>query len=453
MVVVQASKLNLPYPSLSSPHITSLLFEPNSLSLALMHSDSSFSLYPSLSSPLSLSSLPPPQTLIHPPSSSSTFLLLQNPNPNPNPRVLFIVSGPYKGGSQVLLRFYILHKQTQFVRAQVVCTQKDLNFDHKLGVLVDSNHGVSIRLSGSVNFFAMYSVSGSKISVFAVKDVGGDGVAVKLMRCAVIDCCKLVWSISVSFGFLILGEDDGVRVFNLRQLVKGRVRKAKTSNSSLKLNGVIGDNVHSEAGDCGNKHGSGKCEGTCDGYLCRKNDRNCVSVKQRSVKLKQDSCEDGVCFAAFKGKELETSKSRRRIPVKAISIDALSPNKLLILDSDGGLQLLHLSIPVIGSDITTFMQQLPNTMKVQKVAVLPEIAARTQSVWVSDGYNSVQMMVASDMDSAVSQNDLNESKEKPMHITVGLTIFTGEKIQDLTPLAGNAILILGQGNLYTYATS
>ena len=33
----------------SSPHITSLLFNPHTLSLALMHSDSSFSLYPSIS--------------------------------------------------------------------------------------------------------------------------------------------------------------------------------------------------------------------------------------------------------------------------------------------------------------------------------------------------------------------------------------------------------------------
>lgn len=184
-----------------------------------------------------------------------------------------------------------MHKQKQFVRAQVVCNQKDLHFDQKLGVLVDSNHGVSIKLAGSVNFFAMYSVSSSKIWVFAVKAVSNgddddDGVAVKLMRCAVIDCCKLVWSISISFGFLILGEDDGVRVLNLSQLVKGRVRKSRTSNSSLKLglaNGVVGDNGNSAAGDCGNKHASGKCEGTlektCNGYLCRKNDTNYVSGK------------------------------------------------------------------------------------------------------------------------------------------------------------------------------
>lgn len=97
-------------------------------------------------------------------------------------------------------------------------------------------------------------------------------------------------------------------------------------------------------------------------------------VKQRSVKLKQDSCDEGVCFVAFKRKEFQTSKSRRRIPVKAISIDAVSPNKFVILDSDGGLHILHISSPVIGSDLITFMQQLPNTMKVQKLAVLPDIA-------------------------------------------------------------------------------
>lgn len=32
-------------------------------------------------------------------------------------------------------------------------------------------------------------------------------------------------------------------------------------------------------------------------------------------------------------------------------------------------------------------------------------------------------------------------------LLVGLTIFTGEKIQDLTPLAANTVLILGQGNM------
>lgn len=92
-------------------------------------------------------------------------------------------------------------------------------------------------------------------------------------------------------------------------------------------------------------------------------------------------------------------------------------------------------------------------MKVQKLAVLPDIASRTQSVWASDGYNSVHMMLASDMDNAVNENDRNDSEEKLIHISAVLTIFASEKIQDLIPLATNAILILGQGNLYTYAIS
>ncbi|KAJ6707689.1 hypothetical protein OIU85_028000 [Salix viminalis] len=52
-------------------------------------------------------------------------------------------------------------------------------------------------------------------------------VMVKLMRCAVIECSVPVWSISVSSGVLILGEDNGVRVFNLRQLLKCKVKKVK----------------------------------------------------------------------------------------------------------------------------------------------------------------------------------------------------------------------------------
>ena len=60
-------------------------------------------------------------------------------------------------------------------------------------------------------------------------DGGGDGNdgdgGVRLMRCAVIECSRPVFSVSVAFGFLILGEENGVRVFGLRRLVKGRSGK------------------------------------------------------------------------------------------------------------------------------------------------------------------------------------------------------------------------------------
>jgi hypothetical protein len=111
----------------------------------------------------------------------------------------------------------------------------------------------------------------------------GDGEMVKLMRCAVIECSVPVWSISVSSGVLVLGEDNGVRVFNLRQLVKGRVKNVKDISSNgksdgkgLKLpNGVVGDDYF---------HGSSSGNG-CNGVLDMKTDKQYVSGKCATIEL------------------------------------------------------------------------------------------------------------------------------------------------------------------------
>ncbi|XP_024037849.1 uncharacterized protein LOC18039383 isoform X4 [Citrus clementina] len=448
VVISRASKLSLPNPSLPSspPQITSALYEPNSLSLALMHSDSSISLYSSISL-FTLSSLPStPQVLIPSPSYSFTFLLLNHtPNPNPSPRVAFIAVGPHRSEPKLVLRLYVLKRNNFYGKAQVFCKQKGVSFDEKLGVLLDINHGLGLKLVGSVNFFAMYSLSSSKIWVFGVKLMDGDGddgVRVKLMRCAVIECCKPVWSLSLSFGFMILGEDNGVRVLNLRSLVKGKVKKIK--NSSLP-NGIIGDYGF-----------DGPTERiACNGYLDEKIDKHSVSVKQRSVKYKQDSDEGGACFLAFRMKEVEGLKSTKMplMSLKAISIQAVSLKKFLILDSSGNLHMLHLSSPVAGSNIIGHIRQLPHVMNVQKLAVHPDISLRTQTIWITDGYHSVNVMVSSDMDAADNENGRNESEENLTQCSVIEAIFVGEKIQDLVPLAANGLLILGQGNLYAYANS
>ncbi|KAK7266753.1 hypothetical protein RIF29_19407 [Crotalaria pallida] len=484
MVLVQASKLTLPTPSsLSSPpHTpTSLLFEPTSLSLALTHFDSSISLYPSFSTPSSSSSsshftLPSPQTLIPSPSSSSTFLLLKsnsNPDSNSTPRVLFIVSGPHR--SQILLRFFLLNAKTNaFVPAgNVLCSQKDLRFESNLGVLVNSKHGVSIKLAGSVNYFAMYSVSCAKVWVFAAKTddgapaSGGGDEVVRLMRCAVIECSRPVWSVSISFGLLLLGEENGVRVFGLRRLVKGRVKKVRNSNTNLnsKLpNGVIA------------KHGEGKIG------------KHGVAVKQTNVKQN-----GGVCFVALKGKEVEKKTiTKVSISIKVISIQALSQRMFLILDSDGDLHLLCLSNSGIGVDITGHVRQLTHTMKVQNLAVLPDVSTSiailavvamlitscivggaaeiavgvvnicnkdawecphsssccfflSRIVWISDGCHSMHLFNATDVENALNEADGSDGDEKLMHLPVNHVLFSSEKIQDVICLASNSILVLGQG--------
>ncbi|CAO2825438.1 unnamed protein product [Amaranthus hypochondriacus] len=247
VIAVEARKFNLPNLSLSSPKVTSFLYEPNSHSLALMHSDSSFSLFPSFS-PFSSSNssfLPAPQTLIPNPSSSACFVPL-NPDSTKiqdcpdDKNVVFVVSGPHNGGSRVVLRFYLLGKDGKFVTAQVGCSQNGVRFDRKFGVIVDVSHGMKVMLCGSVNYLALYSASGGKMWVFGVKLIGS-GRDLRLVKCAVIDCTLPISSICLSFGFLIMGELRGVRVFPLRALVKGRVgnrrkmRVAKAKGEGLNV--------------------------------------------------------------------------------------------------------------------------------------------------------------------------------------------------------------------------
>nr|ABD96876.1 hypothetical protein [Tarenaya spinosa] len=379
-VVVRSSKLSLPNASLSpsSPRVSSLLFEPISSSLALSLSDSSISLYPSLF-PFSSSSLSYPQTLIPAPCSSTSFLLLRSRDSNPgegsgnrsSARVLFVVAGPYRGGSRVLLRFYALREEDKgFVRAQVVCDQKGMEFDRKVGVLLNLSHGVSVKVTGSVNYFAMHSVSNSKILIFGVKlmsDGNGDeAVVVKLMRCGVVECSRPVWSIGIFSGMLLLGEDNGVRVLNLREIVKGSVKKVKNSGR-LEDKRLRGHNVD-------RRSVSG------NGYLDGKKERHAVHASQRLSKHRQESSEASMCFVSFQKKVADMdvnleSKSCPVMSVKAISIQALSSKRFLILDSAGYIHVLHVSGHPLGSNFACNMQQLPHFMEVQMLAVLPEITA------------------------------------------------------------------------------
>ncbi|KAL3719391.1 hypothetical protein ACJRO7_004362 [Eucalyptus globulus] len=479
MVVVQASKLTIPTNlSLSpSPAITAVLYDPHSLSLALMHADSSVSLYPRLS-PLSLpssSSLPPPQTLVPGPSSSSAFLLLLRrrdggggggggEGEGESSRVVFLVSGPHRGGSQILLRFYVLQSGgggggDRFARARVVCKQKGLTFDPGLGVVFDNRHGVSIKISGSTNFFAMYSISSGKIWVFAVKALGdggaggggGDGGDLELMRCAVIECCKPVWSISFSFGLMVLGEENGVRVFNLMALVKGGSKRVRNLNSNGKLgnrrlpNGLTGSGI------------GGNLENARNVSLGGKNDKHPASVKQSTVKLKQEANDGSSCFVTLKSEDSadSTSMSTPVTSLKALYIQPLSPRSFIVLDSVGDLHLVCLpkSKAPTASDVNFHLKHMPHVMKVHHLTAFPDIAMSSGTIWIDDGYNTVHMMVGFDMEAANDANDGNQSRERLMQISVAQAIFTSEKIQSVISLASNAILILGQGSLYAYAVS
>ncbi|KZV16702.1 hypothetical protein F511_28490 [Dorcoceras hygrometricum] len=365
----------------STPHLSSLLFDPKSSSLAFRHFDSSFSLYPCVN-PLTLSSFPSPQTLIPSPTSSAAFLHLQT-SPE-STTTLFITCSPVpRPPSSTLFRFYVL-RDDRFGKIKVSSNHRDLEWNQsKGGVVFNTHHGVSMKLSGGINVFSLYSVSNAKIWVFAVRlivDHGG-AEALKLMKCAVIDCCFPIFEIRVLFGFLILGEEKGVRVFPLRPLVKGKQRKEKKSG---------GKRLNLQSGSSN----GGKT-------MARDGD----SIKLRFMKLRQDSKHTGGVFVAFGNEDFNGSVSVK-MPgksVKAISVEALSVTKFVILDSIGNLHVLCLSSSLHGLDTCCVMKQTTQTMKVLKMAVFNDVSTVTQA------------------------------------------ILTSEKVHDIVPLDANSILILGQG--------
>lgn len=140
----------------------------------------------------------------------------------------------------MLLRFYVCNpSRNTFVKLKVVCNHRDLRFDeNRCGVVFEVPHGVSVKLVGGINVFALHSVSNSKIWVFALRTVDEDECqVVKLMKCTVIDCTLPIFSMHISFGYLVLGEENGVRVFQLRPLLKGGVKRDRRVNGRVHLNG------------------------------------------------------------------------------------------------------------------------------------------------------------------------------------------------------------------------
>lgn len=89
-----------------------------------------------------------------------------------------------------------------------------------------------------------------------------------------IECSVPVWSVSVSSGVLILGEDNGVRVFNLRQLLKWKVKKVKGFVWNGKLDGKGLKSPNGVGDDYDPISSSGNA---CNGALDGKTDKHCVS--------------------------------------------------------------------------------------------------------------------------------------------------------------------------------
>lgn len=309
------------------------------------------------------------------------------------------------------------------------------------------------------------------------------------MKCAVVDLVLPVHSVAVSMGFLLLGEENGVRIFPLRPLIKGEGRVARRSGLGQKrlsaakgidsvanackkgvLNGVVIPPSCAKSGT--GSIAAGKPPRPEAGGYCNDRGAEVESVvekgasgdrapyKLRTVRVSQNSSDHSSFFVVMTCGDIQNSKNALS-SVKVVSIHALSQKKFLILDSAGDLHVLSLHGTVKAPKDTHYsitskdahVNHLDHTMKVQMLAVIPDISTKIQVVWISDGGYSMHMMSVADMEFPVSENDDDESKQKGIQISAIEAIFTSEKVQDIVPLSANTILVLGQGSIFAYATA
>lgn len=257
-MVVHATKLHLPNRRHFSD-VTAASLDHHSRSLALVLSDSSLLLYPSLS--LSLSPSPPPAPTAIPPSVSAHAFLRLQPTPAASPRTLLLAAGPLR--SSTLLRAWILSDAgPSFARAALGCSRGQIAGD-SASVLLPLRHGFSVALGGGVNVCALHSPAERRIWVMAAR-LAGDG-AVSLVKCVSIECTAPIFSMRVCMRVLILGEQGGVRVFPLRPLVKG-LPASKKADALKQFEGNGADMGKSHASDVNAPGGASLCNGETRGF-------------------------------------------------------------------------------------------------------------------------------------------------------------------------------------------
>ncbi|XP_074583677.1 uncharacterized protein LOC141839755 isoform X2 [Curcuma longa] len=461
---LHASRLPLPISSSPAASVSSLLYEPSSSSLALMLDDLSAFLYPSFT-PTRFPG--PSHTAVPPPSTAACFLRLL-----PSSRVLFLTASPLAAGSSLQLRVWILLSRggsgTAFNPARL-----DFRNDRgRFAVALNLRHGHTIRLAGSVNAFVIHSVAVNQIWVFAAKLAAGEEDTVHLMKCAVVELTLPIYSITLSMGFLLLGEVDVIRVFPLRPMIKGKRSKSRVS-AIKKASASIGDLckknlpngliipkniiksslVPEESGIRSGCEGSGK-----NSAAEEKGD------KLKTVRVRQDSGDLYSFFVVIKPAELQSCKGSKSTPasLKAVCIHVLSEKKYLILDSAGGLHVLNFNESGMALEFNAKSSmpfknahafQLENIMEVQLLAVLPDISSKTQYAWLSDGEYSIHLISMEDVDTAADVIDKDGCKQKSIVISVMGAIFASEKVQDLVPISSNSCLVLCPGSMFIYGVA
>ncbi|KAG6520308.1 hypothetical protein ZIOFF_017356 [Zingiber officinale] len=422
---LHASKLDLPLPTTSSPAaaVSYLLYEHSSRSLALVLDDFSAFLYPSLSP----TRFPAPNhTAVPPPSTAACFVRLL-----PSSRVLFLTAAPLAAGSSIQLRVWILLSRGGSAASAFSPARLDFRNDRgRFSVALGLRHGHTVRLAGSANVFVIHSVAANQIWVFAAKMAAAEEATVHLMKCAVVELSLPIYSITVSMGFMLLGEVDGVRVFPLRPLIKGKLSKSCVSTIK-KATASTGD-LYKKILPNGLMIPKNFIKSSLIPEVEEKTVLDFVDYiyisesidKLKTVRVTQDSSDPYSFFVFIKPAELQSYKGSKSTPssLKAVRIHVLSEKKYLILDSAGGLHFLNfnesggMALELNAQSSMPFNYahacQLNNVMEVHFLSVLPDISSEIQYAWLSDGEYSIHLISLVDAETADDEIDKDGSKEK-----------------------------------------
>lgn len=290
-------------------------------------------------------------------------------------------------------------------------------------------------------------------------------MTVDLLKCAVVDCDLPIYSIGMSMGVMVLGEIGGARVFPLRMLVKGGEFKGKRKGQFAA--GKSGDRLfelRKRVVPNGLVIPVCRYDGGASarvGVMEEKGNGNQTSGKLRCARLRQNSGDFCSFFTKAKcDNTISECNTGAQTSVKAISIHVLSQKQFLILDSVGDIHLLTLNGTFTASEDCAdssskyaCMYHLDVKIKVQVLAVPPDISSRPEFVWISDGAYSVHMMSMANIETSEKDGEKDDKKEKSTLLSGAQVIFTSEKVQHIIALSAKAILVLGQGNIFAYSMS
>ncbi|XP_020106259.1 uncharacterized protein LOC109722576 [Ananas comosus] len=475
---------------LSTPTIHSLPLT-RSAAVSLLSEPSPPPSPPFLAPCSSLSDSPPPLPILppHPLYLSAPHLVLHRPprcfvthplSPSSPAHVLFLAASPSPSASVLLRAWSLPSRASAFAPASLALNPRAPAAPAARGLAVDAlPFGLGVRLAGSVNAVALHSLAAAQIWILAARTSEAAAV-VELSKCAVIELSTPIYAMAAAMGCLILGEVGRVRAFPLRPLIKGRAAKkggglssGQGNGDSCKKKGVLNGVVvvptsrrkRGEARSFVAGRGSELRDGCrCNGEVEGRVEGELTPIKLKMLRIKQNSENSYSFLVAMNCASVQKQKNGTGVlaSAKAVSVHALSKNKFLILDSVGDLHVLSLRNKAVPSGITdqcsltskeAHTYRLDHPMKIQLLAVLPNTSAKTQVVWVSDGAHTVHMMSLSDIEYSVGGNVEEERKSTMIQISAIEAIFVSEKVRDIVPISSNAVLVLGQGNIFVYGTA